>query len=83
MFAHHGDELRSIAIQLRPPDPRQHRELFEFDGLLFGHLAQRGIMKDHVRRQSALIRQAFAQCAQSLEEFYRRWRRWGVVARPS
>jgi hypothetical protein len=54
MLAYFVDELPTVAGEFRLADAGQRGELPQVERLALRHLAQRGIVKDDVRRQSIL-----------------------------
>jgi hypothetical protein len=60
MLAQRGDEPLTVASEFGLAYPGQVGELIEVERHVLCHLTQRGVMKNDIRRQAILVRQALA-----------------------
>ena len=61
-------EAFPIARKLRLANSADSSKLVQCGGTFLGHLTQRGIVEDHIGRQTLFVSQVFAQHTQVLEK---------------
>ena len=68
MLPQQGEEARAVAFQLLRADPRDVRHLVEVAWSTGDHVGERGVVEDHVRRDTAFAGHPQPQLPQRLEQ---------------